>query len=123
MLRELKTIDLEAMGRRIRRQRETLHMSRAEVADLLNVSSKFVGDIEYGSKGVSIHTLYKLSQILNLTTDYIVSGENVIKKEADPEIERMKENILGPLSTCNLEQLRCMEQIARYYVEAIVSKE
>lgn len=42
---------------------------------------------------------------------------------ADPEIERIKENIMGPLSACSLEQLKCMEQISRYYVEGIVGVE
>lgn len=119
----LDTIDMKGMGQRIRAQREAIHMTRAELADKLTVSSKFVSDIE-GGKGVSIKTLYKLSQILHLTTDYILAGDKKdVAKGVDPEAERIKENILGPLSTCNKAQLKCMEQIARFYVEAIVGTE
>lgn len=119
----LETIDMKGMGRRIRTQREAMHLTRAELAGRLDVSSKFVGDIECGEKGVSIQTLYKLSQILNLTADYILAGDKKARKHVDPEVERLKENILGPLSTCSTAQLKCMEQIARFYVEGIVSEE
>jgi transcriptional regulator with XRE-family HTH domain len=119
---ELKEIDLKGMGRRIRTQREAVHMTRVEVATKLGVSTKFVADIEYGDKGVSIQTLYRLTQILNLSADYILRGDSKAGDDRDPEVERIKENILGPLSTCTPDQLRCMEQIARYYVEGIVGK-
>lgn len=116
----LKEIDLKKMGRRIRGQREAVHMTRAELAARLGVSGKFVADIEYGDKGVSIQTLYRLTQILNLSADYILGGDEAVTCESDPEIERLKENIMGPLSVCSAAQLKCMEQIARYYVEGIV---
>ena len=119
----LKEIDMKKMGRRIRTQREAIHMTRTQLAAKLGVSSKFVADIEYGDKGVSIQTLYRLTQILNLSADYILAGDQAVGEGAAPEIERIKENILGPLSACSIEQLRCMEQIARYYVEGIVGKE
>ena len=119
----LKEIDLKRMGRRIRNQREAVHMTRAQLAAKLGVPGKFVADIEYGDKGVSIQTLYRLTQILNLSADYILAGDRAAGDAADPEVERIKENIMGPLSACSLEQLKCMEQISRYYVEGIVGVE
>ena len=61
---ELKEIDMKKMGKRIRTQREALHMTRAQLAARLGVSGKFVADIEYGDKGMSIQTLYRLTLIL-----------------------------------------------------------
>ena len=120
---KLKEIDMKMMGRRIRTQREAIHMTRNQLAAKLGVSGKFIADIEYGDKGMSIQTLYRMTQILNLIADYILAGEHAISDSGDPEIERVKENIMGPLSACSLEQLKCMEQIARYYVEGIVGGE
>ena len=120
---DLKELNLKQMGKRIRAQREGMHMSRSDLAFELGVSSKFIADIEYGDKGVSIQNLYRLSQILGLSADYILGGEPAAKGGSSPEAERIKENIMGPLSACSVEQLKCMEQIARYYVEAIVVKE
>lgn len=116
-------IDLKSMGRRIRAQREAIHMPRGELAAKLNVSGKFVADIEYGDKGISIQTLYKLTQILNLSADYILAGDKAAVGGMDPEAERIKENIMGPLSACTVDQLKCMEQIARYYVEGIIGEQ
>ena len=115
---KLKEIDMKMMGRRIRTQREAIHMTRNQLAAKLGVSGKFIAD-----KGMSIQTLYRMTQILNLSADYILAGEHAISDSGDPEIERVKENIMGPLSACSLEQLKCMEQIARYYVEGIVGGE
>lgn len=53
----LKEIELKEMGLRIRAQREGMHMTRVQLADKLGVSSKFIADIEYGDKGVSIQKI------------------------------------------------------------------
>ena len=55
---KLKEIDMKMMGRRIRTQREAIHMTRNQLAAKLGVSGKFIADIEYGDKGMSIQTLY-----------------------------------------------------------------
>lgn len=63
------------MGKRIRRQRELLGYTREQIAEKLNVSTKFCSDIEIGVKGISIQTLAKLTDLLNLSADYILFGE------------------------------------------------
>ena len=72
---ELKHLDQIEMGRRIRKQREFLDFTREDLAGYLGVSSKFIADIEYGEKGISIRKLYMLSQILEVSADYILAGE------------------------------------------------
>ena len=59
MSRELKEINKREMGARIRARREALNMSRNELAGYLSVTGKFIADIEYGDKGVSLKNLYK----------------------------------------------------------------
>lgn len=71
----MKTIDYREMGSRIRTQRELLGYTREQLAEKLDVSTKFCSDIELGVKGVSIQTLAKLSELLALSTDYILFGE------------------------------------------------
>lgn len=71
----MKTINYRKMGVRIRNQRELLGYSREQLAEKLDVSTKFCSDIELGVKGVSIQTLAKLTKILHLSSDYILFGE------------------------------------------------
>ncbi len=73
----MKTINYHEMGNRIRRQRELLGYTREHIAEKLDVSVKFCSDIENGVKGVSIQTLAKLTDLLNLSSDYILFGECV----------------------------------------------
>lgn len=71
----MKTINYHEMGQRIRRQRELLGYTREQLAEKLDVSTKFCSDIELGVKGISIQTLSKLTELLNLSADYILFGE------------------------------------------------
>lgn len=72
----MKTVDYREMGTRIRTKRELLGYTREQLAEKLDVSTKFCSDIELGVKGVSIQTLAKLSELLCLSTDYILFGES-----------------------------------------------
>ncbi len=71
----MKTVSYHEMGKRIRRQRELSGLTREQLAEKLEVSTKFCSDIELGAKGISIQTLAKLTDILNLSADYILFGE------------------------------------------------
>lgn len=119
---ELKEIDKKEMGLRIRARRQALSMTRDELAKRLGVTAKFIADIEYGEKGVSLNNLYKLRQILGVSADYILAGDAIYTSDSDRR-KMLNENIMGSLSVCSVEQLGCMEQIARLYVEGIVNKE
>ena len=118
---EFKELNKSAIGARIRKRRELLGLSREELAEQLGVTAKFIGDIEYGEKGVSMKNLYRLKQILG-GADFLLEGaEDGISEEK--EIKILQENIMGSLSVCSARQLGVMEQIARLYVEGIVLDE
>lgn len=119
--KELKYLDPVEMGRRIRRQREFLGLTREELSGRLGVSSKFVADVEYGEKGISIKKLYALSQILEISTDYILAGQKTEDEQCSEKI-RVIEDIVEPLKHCSVQQLKYLEYIAKYYVEAIKTK-
>ena len=75
------------MGARIRAPRERLVYTREQLAEKLDVSTKFCSDIELGIKGISIQTLAKLSDLLCLRTDYILFGDE--QPEHTAELEMM----------------------------------
>ena len=66
MTLELKELDRIAMGRRVRVMREARNLTREALAESLDISPQFVADIEYGSKGISIRTLFQLGQVLRV---------------------------------------------------------
>ena len=90
---ELKELDRAAMGRRIRQRREVLGMSREDLARRLDVTSKFIADLEYGDKGTSVKNLYRLKQILGLSVDYLMDGDRSDLTEEEPR-RLLNENII-----------------------------
>lgn len=82
----MKAINYHEMGDRIRKQRELLGYTREQLAEKLDVSTKFCSDIELGVKGVSIQTLAKLTDLLNLSSDYILFGESTSENSAEIEM-------------------------------------
>ncbi len=119
---EIKDLNRVEMGKRIRERRELLKMSRDELARRLDVTSKFIADLEYGEKGASVKNLYRLKQILGVSVDYLMDGNPSNQNETEPR-KMLNENIMGSLSVWNVKQLRVMEQIARLYIEGVVNNE
>ena len=53
---------------------EFLGYTREQFAELLDVTPKFCSDIELGVKGMSVQTLCRISEVLRLSTDFILFG-------------------------------------------------
>lgn len=66
--------DKTAIGARIKKRRKELNMSREKLAELLDLTPKFCYDIESGKRGFSLETLCNIAEYLNLTTEYILFG-------------------------------------------------
>ena len=67
-------IDWKMVSKRIYWQRKKLNMTREEVAKKIGRAPKYYSDIERGACGMSIETLVELSNVLNLSVDYILYG-------------------------------------------------
>ena len=63
-----------AMGERIRLARESKHLSRAQLAELVHLSTKFISDIENGAKGMSLKNFILITQALDTPADYLLFG-------------------------------------------------
>lgn len=116
--KKLKVIDEVEMGGRIRRKREFLNMSRADVAEKMDISPKTLYYVENGEKGISVKNLYKLAQILDLSCDYILSGVDS-KTDSDEGRKLIHQEILEPLKYCTINQLGYIEEITRTVVKAL----
>lgn len=116
-----KQTDNRAIGRRVRLRRDSLGITRDRLAEAIDVTPKFIQDIEYGHKGMSIETLTRLSQVLGITTDYILKG---LSDEDSNDLERQstKNNILETLRTYNNDQLKMMDKVCKILTEGIPSK-
>ena len=120
--KNFREINHKEMGRRIRERREYMQLSREQLAEFLDVSPQFIADVEYGNKGVSIKSLYILSQALGVTTDYILAG-SVYELDGDSAAMRVGEEIIAIIHRCDLRQLKGIKEIAEIYVDGIKEDE
>ena len=92
-----------AIGKRIHETREKRGYAREGLAEQIGVSDGFLYEVETGRKGLSVENIYKLSQKLGVSTDYLIKGVQYNKHEDimslldgynEFEIEQMKNIIL-----------------------------
>ena len=102
------------VGKRIRKQRELLGYTRETLAEKLNVSPKFCADIELGTKGMSVETLCKLTEVLMVSADYILFGRT--GTEADEEIFQLA-------NLCSNEHKPYLKTMMRAFLQACEEKD
>ena len=71
----MATVDLIAIGERIKRRRIELGYTQQAIYEKLDVSQNHYSRIENGRVGMSFEILLQLCEILNLTADYILTGK------------------------------------------------
>ena len=106
-------MDWNAIGGRIRQQREYMGYTREQFAELLDVTPKFCSDIELGNKGMSVSTLCKISKTLRLSVDYILFGSKELTS-AEP--------LTLILNRCSDSERIYAEQLLKIFVMAMDSK-
>lgn len=67
--------NLSRIGKRIQNRRKQLMLTQEQLADMMNVSIQMVSNLERGNKAIRIDNLINLSQILDISTDYILTGK------------------------------------------------
>ncbi|WMJ77263.1 MULTISPECIES: helix-turn-helix domain-containing protein [unclassified Sedimentibacter] len=78
------------IGKRLRKRREKLNMTREVFAEKAGISPQFLAEIENGKKGMSVATLYKICNNFRISADYLLFGTISSKplsdatKEASP---------------------------------------
>ena len=76
-----KTLNLKEIGIRIRLEREKFNLSREKLAEIIDLSPFYIGQIERGDRNMSIDTLVKISNSLNISVDYILKGQTVYMEQ------------------------------------------
>lgn len=74
-------IDYQALGEKIRIERQKQNYTQDKLAELCDISTSFLGHIERGSRKMSIDTLVTISNVLNTSLDYLL-GDNLVQTNA-----------------------------------------
>lgn len=100
-------IDYLSIGQRIRKFRERLHLTQAELSEKSGIAPSNISHIERGATKASLPTLIMIANSLNVTLDELVYGslvknEHVIIKEINELLE-----------DCNNTELKSICEIIR----------
>ena len=99
-------MDKLTMGDRIKEARKTRGLTQDQLAEILDVSVEFVGQIERSQRLPSMQIFIKLIEVLNVSADYLL-------RDSISTGQLFGENVLGHKS----EQLSHKERIA---LEALI---
>ncbi len=69
------TVDAKAIGQRIKTLRKENKMTQQQLADKLGVSLNHVSKIEPGMKVPSVDLFLALSEVFNVSLDFLIKGK------------------------------------------------
>lgn len=99
-------IDNEAIGNKIRQGRETLGLTRDQLAEFLGISSYYLGQLERGERQMSLPVLVKIAEKLHLSLDYLIF-------ERDPDQSNNATDIEALLKKCSKKELELVRKLIK----------
>lgn len=78
------------LGERIKLGRKANRLTREKLAEIIDVSPRFLAEVEAGKVGVSLQTLKNISIALSISSDYLLGlTNNENKNDADQIIQKL----------------------------------
>lgn len=102
----------KAIGERVKEHRNLLGYTQEQFAEKLDISLRFVADIELGKKGMSIDTLIKMCTLLSVSADYLIWGK-------DEKSEKPENNLAALTKKLSEDEMKHAEDLMRTFVKAI----
>ncbi len=103
-------LDYAAMGKRIKRLRREQRLSQERLAELIDVSTPHMSNIENGKTKFSLQVLIDLANALNTTPDVLLLDQ---MKSQDKTRCMVIEEIDRELSDCTMAQMTLIEESVR----------
>lgn len=86
-------MDYQSLGIKIREERIKTGMTQAMLAEKVNVTTAYIGQIERGERKLAVETLVDIADTLNLSVDYL-----------------LRENLMGNISPLISEVISILEK-------------
>ncbi len=94
--------DQMEFGKRVKRERIRLGFTQEMLAERIGIGQIHMNAIERGRKGCSIDILLDLSEILEVSTDYLLSGRSPSNEKTIIQLRGVIDDLTGILQ--NIEQ-------------------
>lgn len=94
----MKDINFEIIGRRLREARIAKGLTQEYVANMVDVNTSHISNIENNRVKISLSTLIKVCDTLGTTVDYILANEYT------DSLSVLDQEIIRALSHCDMEK-------------------
>lgn len=111
-MKEKKEFNIE-LGKRIKVARERAGVTRENLAEFVDITPRFVADIERGSVGLSVPNLKRLCEVLSISSDSIL-WEKTTQTSIDEKLKFIGEEYI--------EQIDKMVQVQLDIINMVKSK-
>jgi len=92
-------MEYKAVGKRIREERRKQNLTQEQLADKVNVTYSYIGQVERGQKGISLETLVNISNCLGVTVDFL------LKDYIDNDDEYLRQLWVRLVKNCSEKEL------------------
>lgn len=75
-----------ALGKRIREERKKSNLTQEQLAELINVSTTYVGFIERGERSITLDKLVSIATALGISVDYLLRDSVTVNSSAQEKL-------------------------------------
>lgn len=76
-------MEQKTLGRRIREERLKLNLTQEKLAEDVDLSMAYIGQIERGERSLTLDNLVAVANRLGVTVDYLLSDSIIAKDDAE----------------------------------------
>ena len=80
-------LDMMTIGNRIKKRRKELHLTQIDIKEKTGISSGNMSDIERGNRLPAATTLVQLSEILECSIDYLLTGKSLSQENSNASLD------------------------------------
>lgn len=96
------------MGKRLSQRRKQLDLTQEQLAEKMDVSIQMISNMELGKKAIRPENLLKVCKILDISSDYVLTGEKGEKETTD---------IFVKINRLSDKELEIIETLINYFID------
>ena len=101
------------VGRRIREIRVFYNYSRETLAEMAEISPRFLSSIESGNQSMTIKTLMNIASALRVSVDYLLYGSEMDTSPVDQALMKMGKDDRRTIKKLFVEATRILDEIPK----------
>jgi len=87
-------MDYVKLGEKIKRERVHNRLTQEMLAEMAEITSSYVGQIERGERKVTLSKLVRIANVLNVSVDYLLSDTiDMIEDDLEVEVKNAMNNM------------------------------